>query len=95
MAQTDGEIYHVLGLKESVLRFAKAFKKIVSFELINSKNDDVVGFVEVIDEGCCKIKQVDFYGHEDGYSFIELENITQISVDSRDEQIVLRLWELN
>ena len=72
---------------------AKQHKKIVSIELLDSGNNDVVGFIEDIESGIFKVKQVDSYGAVDGYSFIYLNDITQIAVDSEDERIIERLIE--
>lgn len=77
----------------SILKIAKKEHKILSLELLNSEINDVVGFVENIDENLCTIKQVDLYGNEDGISYIKLNDITQISFDSDDEQIILNLWK--
>lgn len=80
-------------MMKSVLEYAKTTKKIISCELLNSGMDDVVGFLENMQNGLCEIKQVDFEGYEDGYSYILVDDITQISCDSKDEQLLLRLWK--
>lgn len=77
----------------AILDIAKTTKKIISLELLNSGENDVVGFVESVNSNICVIKQINEYGEEDGYSYIFLDNITQITYDSIDEQIVLNLWE--
>ena len=38
----------------------------------------------------CQIKQVDEFGEDDGVAFILIKNITQISYDSEEEQIILQ-----
>lgn len=81
------------GILISILKKFKDEHKILSIELLHSESDDVVGFVESIDEKSCMIKQVDLYGHENGFSYVFLNDITQISYDSNDEQIILKLWK--
>ena len=78
-----------------LLLLALETKKIVAIELVDSGYDDVVGFVEEINMNCLKVKNIDYYGTEDGYSFISLNDITQISYDSQDEQRLLKLWMAN
>lgn len=71
---------------------AAQHKKIVSIELLESGENDVVGFVEDVESGILKVKQVDSYGMIDGHSFIYLDDISQISLDSDDERIIERLF---
>ncbi|MCQ4021805.1 MULTISPECIES: hypothetical protein [unclassified Ruminococcus] len=82
-------------IQYSLLEIALQSKQIVSLELVDSGYDDVVGFVESIDNGLCKIKIVDEYGFEDGYCFVMANKITQISYASQDEIRILKLWEIN
>ena len=77
----------------SLFNIAKNEHKIISLELLNSEMNNVVGFVENTDENVCMIRQVDLYGDDDGFSYIDLNDITQVTYDSDDEQIILRLWE--
>lgn len=76
---------------KSVLMIAEKTKKIISCELLGSGFDDVVGFVSNLEDGVCEIKQVDSYGCEDGVSYIMVDDISQLSFDSEDEQRILTL----
>lgn len=78
-------------LFESNLNYALKYNKIVSIELLNSGYDDIIGYVTDVNNGICKINQVDEYGSDDGISYVEIANITQISTDSIDEQRIQRL----
>lgn len=79
-------------IKESLLSIALKAKKIVSLELIESGYNDVVGFIEEINDKYCKIKEVDEYGGEYGFSIIMIKDITKICYDSEEEAIMLKLW---
>lgn len=79
----------------SMLNIAKQSKKIISCELINSEKNDIVGFVEDVVNGICTIKQVNSYGYDDGFSYIMVDDISQITYDSSDEQSLLKLWNIN
>ena len=52
----------------------------------------VVGFIEEINDKYCKIKEVDEYGGEYGFSIIMIKDITKICYDSEEEAIMLKLW---
>lgn len=78
-------------LFEVNLNFALKYNKIVSIELLNSGYNDIIGYVTDVNNGICKISQVDEYGNNDGISYIDIANITQISTDSIDEQRIQRL----
>ena len=80
---------------ESILRVASVTKEIVSLELVNSGMYDVEGFVETVEEGGCTIKQIDEYGYENGYSYVEIDNITQLAYSREEEKRILKLWNIN
>jgi len=82
-------------IPESLLSVAKEEKGIVALEMLKSGYDDVVGFVEEIRDGLCTIRQIDEYGFEDGISYVRIDDISQISYASEDEDRILRLWKLN
>lgn len=82
-------------IKDSLLKIAIQSRQIVSIELVDSGYMDVVGFVDEIVDGLCKIKIVDEYGFEDGYCFVMTDKITEISYASQDECRILKLWEIN
>ena len=79
-------------IKNSVLLEAMNSKKIVSIELNYSGFDNIVGFVENVDEGLCKIKLVDSLGLYDGMAIVKENSITQISYDSQEEQQILKKY---
>jgi hypothetical protein len=79
----------------SILLLAHQTRHIISIEILNSGYDDVVGFVNQLQDDLCVVKQIDMYGHEDGMSYIQIPDITQISYDSGDEKRIMDLWQLN
>lgn len=85
----DNEIY------KSILEFAENTKEIVSIELNSSGFNDVVGFVEDVSKDICRIKQIDEYGFDDGYSYIKIDDITEVSYSRIEEKRLLRLWNFN
>jgi len=82
-------------IPESLLLIAQQLKQVVAIEIMQSGFDNIVGFVEQIENNLCGIKQIDSYGYEDGISYVRLDEITQISCNSQDESRILKLWELN
>lgn len=80
---------------KSMLEIACETKELISLELVGSGFMDITGFVESVEDDECKIKQVDSYGCFDGYSYVEIKNITDCSYASTDEKRVLKLWNLN
>lgn len=80
---------------KSLLDLALETKKIVSIELVDSGYDDVVGFVDEIDNGRCKIKVIDEYGYEDGYSYFLIKDVTQVSYATETEKRILNLWDIS
>lgn len=80
---------------ESVLRIAQQTKRVVSIEILNSGYDDIAGFVDEIENHFCAVRQIDAYGCEDGVSYVQMSDITQVSYDSVDEKKIMMLWSLN
>lgn len=80
---------------ESLLSIALIEKSIVSIELVDSGYNDIVGFVEAIEDGRCRVKQVNEYGYEDGFSFFLIRDITKITYLSQDEKRLMKLWQLS
>lgn len=78
-------------IKKELLYLAHKTKQAVSIELLNSGYDDVVGIVENIGDNICTISQINQYGKPDGVSFVSMQDITQISYNSQDEIIIMRL----
>lgn len=82
-------------IKKSVIQYAFRQNQLVSIELIDSGYNDVVGFIESIDNNGCSIEQVDEFGYSDGISYINLEDITQVNLATQDEKRITKLWKLN
>lgn len=82
-------------IRMSLLSLSMETNKIVSIELLDSGYDDVVGFIDKIENGQCRIKQIDEYGYEDGYTYVMLNDITQVTYQSEYEKRIMNLWELN
>lgn len=82
-------------LKELLLNLLLKEKIIVSIELLDSGTYDIIGFVEEISVNICKISQVNDDGQDDGFTYIRIYDITQISADSLDERRILRLSEFH
>ncbi len=79
----------------SILLYAKELKRLVSIELHDSGYFDVVGLVEDVSEGVCRIHIINEYGESDGCSFINMDSISKISCDSEDERRVMRLYQIS
>ncbi len=79
----------------SILSFAKETRSLVSIELRDSGVVDVVGFIENVDEESCQIHVVDEYGYDDGCTFVDMNNISQIALGSEDEQRIMKLYRAN
>lgn len=80
---------------KSLLYLALETKEIVSIELLDSGYDDVVGFVDEINDGQCRIKVIDEYGYEDGYSYFLIKDVTQVSYATEIEKRILNLWNIS
>ena len=81
------------GVLRQGLEFARCNNKIVSCELLHSGYDDVCGFIEAFDDDICIVKLVDADGNDDGTAHFGISDVTQLSIDSEDEQRILRLWQ--
>ena len=68
--------------------------KICTIELCNSELQDIVGFIEDTESSCIKIKLITERGKDDGFTFVPVDKITQISIDSLDEQKIFTLYKL-
>ncbi len=75
----------------SIMKFALLNKTIISVELENSGFTDIIGFVDEINDDICKILQVDEYGCKDGFSYISINNITEVSCLSKHEKEIMSL----
>lgn len=80
---------------ESVLLMAKENKKIVSIDILNREFDDITGFVDIIDDGICMIQQINDYGYQDGISYVNIRDISEVLYDTIYEQRSLKVWNCN
>lgn len=76
------------------LQSACLLHKICTIELCNSELQDIVGFIEDTESSCIKIKLITERGKDDGFTFVPVDKITQISIDSLDEQKIFTLYKL-
>ncbi len=79
----------------AMLSFAQIHGHIASVELLDSGIFDAVGIVEEIVDGQCKIRLIDEYGDEDGYSYFNKEDITKMSIQSAEEKRIEKLYRVN
>ncbi|HBT65112.1 MAG TPA: hypothetical protein DEB10_10685 [Ruminococcaceae bacterium] len=75
----------------TLLTYAYETKKVVTIELIDSDNNDAVGFVEQINDKCCTISMLDDYGENDGVSIFNIDDISHLSCDGDDEFVLKQL----
>lgn len=77
-----------------LLTYAQVKQKIVSIELNSSREYDVTGYVDSIDDSCCTIAQIDEFGEDDGTAVFDLADITCMVCDGDVEQVLTVLHEL-
>lgn len=80
---------------KSVLSYAKETGELVSLELLESGDYDVVGFVKEIEEDQCTVMYVDEYGFEDGLTYFSVGDISELEFASEDERRIMKLWKFN
>lgn len=73
----------------TMLHYALKHKKVVTIELCDSDNNDVIGFVKQINDPYITISMLDENGEFDGETVFLIEHITHIACDG-DEEIVLK-----
>lgn len=78
-----------------LLLYAKKKNCIISIELLHSGYDDITGLVDSVKKHQFVIKQVDQYGNDDGITYANKNDITQISFDSSKENSLLKLYKYN
>lgn len=78
-------------IKHSFLRYIASEKRIAIFS-VGESEDAFNGFVTEISDNICTIKQVDYYGKDDGISYLEIGEITSIAFDSAEAQELNVLW---
>lgn len=84
-------------LRESLLDVAARTREVVSIELQGNDSDsfDSVGIVEKLEDGLCKLLEVDCYGYADGESYFRVEDVSMILYAGASERRRRRLWEIN
>ena len=78
-----------------LLNFAKQNNKICSIILCESNNDDIVGFVESVENDLLNIRQINENGENDGSAFLDLGRISGIRCGSGEEIKLEILYKLN
>ena len=63
---------------ETLLDYSIAMKDLVSIEVMRSGYEDLIGFVENRDDLFCTVRQISKDGLPDGYSIIQIEDITRV-----------------
>ena len=81
----------------SFLSFIKANHKVCSFELCNSKTQDIIGYIENIDKktNTAIVKNIDNYGQKDGESIVDLSMVSSVEFDNLDTKKIDILYSLN
>ena len=75
----------------SGLQTAQTAKRVVSIELLESGVSDIIGFVNTIEDGVCKLSQVDEYGRLNGESYVRVDDISYVGFSSCDERRIEQL----
>ena len=77
----------------TLLTYAYETKKVVTIELVDSGNNDAIGFVQQINDKYCTISMLDDYGENDGVSVFNIEDISHLSCDGDDEFVLKQLHD--
>lgn len=77
-----------------LLKSAMKTQKIVSIELVDSGYFNAVGFVKNITETTVQILQVTNDGEEDGFAYLPIELISEVSYFTEDEQKIQKCWQI-
>jgi hypothetical protein len=77
----------------TLLTYAFETKKVVTIELIDSDNNDAIGFVEQINDKCCTVSMLNDYGEEDGVSIFNVSDISHLSCGGDDELVLKQLHD--
>ena len=75
----------------ALLRYAQDRQKIVSIELHDSDNTDVLGYVEALGDQLCLVRELNRSGGDEGVSALDLEAITMLSCDGEEERALAEL----
>lgn len=79
----------------SFIKFAFQDKKIMSIELCDSSNRDIIGRVKKFDSDSCTVTQITDFGEQNGYSTCNLADISSIVYNSEDEKVLEILINCN
>jgi hypothetical protein len=82
-----------LDLMRGFLESARQLQTVVSLEILDSRRNDLSGFVQHIDESFVKIGILDFSGNLAGTSLVSIESITQAVMDSASEKTIKILYD--
>lgn len=77
-----------------LLESAMKTQKIVSIELADCGYFNAVGFVKNITETTVQILQVTNDGDEDGFAYVPIDIITEVSYFTEDEQKIQKCWQI-
>lgn len=80
---------------ESILEYSLEYQKVLSIELSNSREKDIIGLITQITPGFCEIQCVDSYGHQDEVCVLSTENITKVCCDDEDCRMLQTLMNRN
>lgn len=79
-------------LMGTLLAFSKQNRLIVCIEVLDSGYDDVQGFFDARNRDALSISCISDYGDRDGRAWVTIADITRISCDGEEEQIIKRLF---
>lgn len=75
-------------LLESALQLSYKNQKVISVNLIGDEHENIVGIVEKIKDNVCTINLFDDYGFRNGMVHFYLHDVTLLSYDSKDENLL-------
>ncbi|TFG82606.1 MAG: hypothetical protein E4G74_02440 [Erysipelotrichales bacterium] len=84
-----------LDLMRGFLESARQLQSVVSLEILDSRRNDLTGFVQHIDDSFVKIGLLDFSGNPSGTSLVSIDSITQAVMESASEKTLHRLFDYN
>ena len=82
-------------LLQSILEYSLKFNKVLSIELSNSRERDIVGIVSQISPGFCEVCCINMYGYQDEICVLSTENITKVCCNDEDSQVLQTLADRN
>jgi hypothetical protein len=77
------------------LDIARQKQYVVSLEILDSRRNDLSGFIQQLDESFAKIAMLDMTGNASGSSLIALDSITQVVMDATEQKTLFRLFDHN